>query len=132
MTYLNHPTKTIIPPSFIAIGLEDCSYRNDECGSLIHPDLERFGVFPAYDVETEECPVTPNKWFIFDYDASDTLGIFKTSEVVEWFQTNLDALKEMEFICDWCRKEGDDFRETALGKVCQKCVRAIESKGEKL
>ena len=76
--------------------------------------------------------MTPNKWFIFDYDASDTLGIFKTSEVVEWFQTNLDALKEMEFICDWCRKEGDDFRETALGKVCQKCVRAIESKGEKL
>lgn len=93
MKLLNHPTKTIALKQFLALGLEDCSYRNDECGSMIHPQLDMFGVYPAYDVHAEECPLNPESWSIFDYDANDTIGTFNTAEVVKFFKERLDRLK---------------------------------------
>lgn len=93
MKLLNHSTKTAFPKSFEAIGLEDCSYAHDECGSMIHPELEMFGVYPAYDVENERCPLNPKLWMIFDYDANDTIGTFTTEEVVKFFKERLTRVE---------------------------------------
>jgi hypothetical protein len=34
--------------------------------------------------------------------------------------------------CTWCMNKRDDCKRTALGLVCPRCIRAIESRGEEI
>jgi len=96
--YLNHETKTQIPEEFLAIGLEDYSYCNDEVGCMGHPKIEEFLIYPCADYlevchGNELVQEIPEKWFLSNFNCpEDSEKELTTAEVVEWFKNKLEEV----------------------------------------
>lgn len=95
MKYLNHPVKTRIPEKFLAFGLVDYSWKNDALGSMGHPKVEDFAVYPSGDAENvifgdESSVLNPEKWFISNFNCpEDSIDGLSVDEVIEFFKERL-------------------------------------------
>ena len=95
MKYLNHWRKVQIPTEFLEIGMEDCSWKNDEVGSMGHPKVENFVVYPVADYLEAihgfgEVKEIPTHWFLMNLNCpEDSEKELTPAEVVEFFKSKL-------------------------------------------
>lgn len=102
----------------------------------IQPDTEQ-EIFDTYDRAYDLYRDTV-KDFVIDRDNFEELHTVALSELNEdgtigetlhyWDSEDSDDA----FFCDWCgdEYESSELHDTSVGKLCDKCIRAIESRGE--
>lgn len=106
MNYLNHQTKTVFPEILKAKGFKDCSWKNDKCGSLCHPEIDELHIYPVYDCLSEECPLEPKLWQVFNHAENWSLGEFTPEGVARLFNDiYLISSKFSETLHQWLGEE---------------------------
>ena len=94
MKYLNHPVKTRIPEKFLELGLVDYSWKNDAVGSMGHPRIENYLVYPVRNyteaLENDTFSENPEKWFVFNPNCpEDSAENMTVDDVVKLFKSLL-------------------------------------------